>query len=283
MKTILVPCDFSRTATNAYKFALDIANQSNGVIHLLHVIELPVLHDTILMPVLNFEEQLLKELRENAEVKFSKLISTSGLPKSKLLTEVRFGSISKMICDYISEKEIDLVVMGSHGASGLREVFIGSNAEKIVRNSPSPVVVIKDYYKGPVKNIVFPNTLNTEKQEELVMKVKELQEFFQAKVHLLWVNTPINFTADDVTIARLQAFAKRFMLKNFTINIFNYPNEEDGIAKFAASCKADMIAMGTSGKTGFAHVLNGSIAEDVVNHSQNLVWTFTPKYSEVEA
>ena len=57
MKKILVPCDFSKQAINAYRFALDIAAQSKGTILLLHVIELPVLHDSVLMPVLNFEEE----------------------------------------------------------------------------------------------------------------------------------------------------------------------------------------------------------------------------------
>ena len=63
MKKILVPCDFSKPAINAFKFALDIAERSVGTITLVHVIELPVMHDTGLMPVLSFEEQLLKELK----------------------------------------------------------------------------------------------------------------------------------------------------------------------------------------------------------------------------
>jgi nucleotide-binding universal stress UspA family protein len=62
MKKILVPCDFSKPAINAYRFALDVAQQSKGTVHLLNVIELPILHDSVLMPVLNFEAQLLEEL-----------------------------------------------------------------------------------------------------------------------------------------------------------------------------------------------------------------------------
>src|SRR5687768_2524678 len=73
MKKILVPCDFSKPAINAFRFALDIAAQSKGTIHLLNVIELPIMHETVLMPVLNFEEQLLKDLRENAETHFKKI------------------------------------------------------------------------------------------------------------------------------------------------------------------------------------------------------------------
>jgi nucleotide-binding universal stress UspA family protein len=67
------------------------------------------------------------------------------------------------------------------------------------------------------------------------------------------------------------------MLKNYTINIFNDLSEEEGVIYFADSIHADMIAMATHGRTGFAHVLAGSIAEDVVNHSKRPVLTFVVK------
>lgn len=173
--------------------------------------------------------------------------------------------------------------MGSHGASGLREFFIGSNAEKIVRNSSIPVLVLKDYFKGPIKNIVFPNTLETEKQEDLTMKVKALQNFFKAQLHIVWINTPLNFTSDTITYERLNAFAKRFMLKDYTINIFNHPDEEKGILEFTRSVKGNLIAMGTHGRKGIAHLLNGSLAEDVVNHTKSLIWTYSLKNESAEA
>src|SRR5688572_12117404 len=193
MKKILVPCDFSKPAVNAFRSALDIAAQSKGSVYLLNIIELPVLHDTALMPVLNFEEELLQELKEKAEKSFSKLITKYATEGAKVTGEVVFGSVSRQIIEFANAKKIDLVVMGSHGASGIREFFIGSNAEKIVRNSPVPVLILKNYYKGPIKSIVFPNTLDTEKQEDLVMKVKALQSFFKAQLHIVWINTPLSF------------------------------------------------------------------------------------------
>jgi K+-sensing histidine kinase KdpD len=195
----------------------------------------------------------------------------------KVKTEVVFGPTSRTILDYARDHAIDLIAMGSHGASGLRELFIGSNAEKIVRHSPVPVLVLKDYYKGSMKNIVFPNTLETEHQEDLMMNVKALQDFFHARLHILWVNTPTNFFRDSITRERLEAFAKRFMLKNYTINIYNDLYEEDGIIRFAGQIKADLIAMGTHGRKGLGHLLAGSLAEDVVNHTKNMIWTYSLK------
>jgi nucleotide-binding universal stress UspA family protein len=281
MKKILVPCDFSKPAVSAVRFAIDVAKQSKGTVHLLHVIELPVLHDGVLMPVLNFEEQLLKDLRESAEARFKKIIEKYKTEGVKVIFNVQFGEVFRMIQDYIEKESIDLVLMGSHGASGMRELFIGSNAEKIVRSSPIPVLVMKDYYKGPIKDIVFPNTLDTENQEDLTMKVKALQAFFKARLHIVWINTPLNFTSDKVTNDRLEAFARRFMLKDYTINIFNQTNEEKGIVEFAKSIKGDLIAMGTHGRKGISHLLNGSLAEDVVNHYKGLVWTYSLKSEAV--
>jgi nucleotide-binding universal stress UspA family protein len=274
MKKILVPCDFSKPATNAFRFALDLAAQAKGTIHLVHVIELPIMHDTVLMPVLNFEEQLLKDLKENAETRFKKITDKYGDDRVKVVATTVFGSVARMIEEYISKETIDIVVMGSHGATGIRELFIGSNAEKLVRNASVPVLVIKDYYKGPIKTIVFPNTMDTENQEELIMKVKALQNFFKAHLHLVWINTPTNFMSDNVTTKRLEAFARRFMLKDYTINIFNHTDEERGILDFTNAIKGDLIAMGTHGRKGIAHLINGSVAADVVNHTKGLVWTY---------
>lgn len=283
MKKILVPCDFSKPAINAYRFALDIAERSKGTVKLVHVIELPVMHDTVLMPVLNFEQQLLKELREKAADQFKKVTEKYKTEGVKVSWEVEFGAPSRTLLEIITAQSVDLVIMGSHGASGLREYFIGSNAEKIIRKSPVPVLITKDYTKGAIKNIVFPNTLDTENQTELVAKVKALQSFFDAKLHLVWINTPLNFTSDVITQQRLQNFAKRFSLKDYTINIFNHPNEEDGIIHFTKFVKGDIIAMGTHGRKGITHLINGSVAEDVANHTDSLIWTYTLKNDLVEA
>lgn len=273
MKKILVPCDFSAEAINAFRVALDIAKQANGVVHLVNIIELPIMHDTVLMPTLSIEETMLTELRNKATRQFEKIKKKYGKEGSKIESSIQFGGTSYMILDYIEKNAIDLVVMGTKGVSGVREFIIGSNTEKIVRNSPVPVLAIKKYVKvSAIKNIVFPNTLQTD-QEDLTMKVKALQHFFKAKLHIVFINTPNNFSRDVVTNKLLKAFAKRFMLKDFTINIYNDKFEESGVINFTHSIGADMIAMGTHGRKGLSHILSGSVAEDVVNHVDCPIWT----------
>jgi nucleotide-binding universal stress UspA family protein len=278
MKKILVPCDFSKQAVNALQFALDVASESKGEVHLLNVIELPTMYDTTLMPVLSFEEQLLKELEDNAEKHFRKLKEKHLQEGVNIKSYVKFGNPYQMITDYASENKIDLIVMGTHGSNGIREVLIGSNTEKIVRSATVPVIAIKDRVDiKSIKNIVFPNTLAKD-SEDLIMKVKALQHFFNATLHIVWINTLNNFTRDTITYQRLNEFVKRFMIKDFTLNVFNDPYEESGVINFAHMIRADMIAMGTHGRKGIAHFLNGSIAEDVVNHVDCPMWTYAIKH-----
>ena len=277
MKKILVPCDFSDTAVQAFRFAVDIARQSDGEIVLLRVFELPVMYDTNLMPALNFEEAFLKDMKSTAEDNFKKIKArwAKGGPKVDLVIE--YGAISLTIARVAEQEDADLIVMGTKGATGLKEFFVGSNTEKLVRSSGVPVIAVKKYVKpASIANIVFPNTLG-QGQEKLLMKVKELQEFLRARLHVLFVNTPANFKQDNETQQALKAFAKRFMLKDFTLNVFNDFDQESGIRNFANKIGADMIAMGTHGRRGLNHLMAGSMAEDVVNHIDCPIWTAVEK------
>jgi nucleotide-binding universal stress UspA family protein len=273
MKRILVPCDFSDSAVQAFKFAVDIATESSGEVILLNVVELPVMHESVLMPTLSFEEAFIKDMKANAEKNFKKM-KDKWAKECKVTSCVEFGGATPTIRDFVKENNVDLIVMGTHGASGLKEFFVGSNTEKIVRSSAVPVIAIKGSVKvSSIKNIVFPNTFGMD-QEELTLKIKTLQNFFKATLHVLYVNTPSTFKRDIEVKKQMKAFAKRFMLKDYTLTIFNDYSEEEGLRNFVSEVKADMVAMSTHGRRGINHLMSGSIAEDVVNHLTCPIWTY---------
>ena len=272
MKKILVPCDFSEPSVQAFRFAVDIARQSRGEIHLLHVIELPVLYNEAV--VMSFEQDYMENMKKNAEKNFNKMIEkwADGV-KVKLIYE--FGGLQSSIRETVEKIKGDLVVVGTHGATGLKEYTVGSNTEKMVRALQVPIIAVRKLPKA-IRNIVFPTRPDLD-QEEITMKVKELQNFFKATLHVLFVNTPAVFKTDLLTKPALADFAKRFMLKNFTLNVFNDTDEEQGIINFSKEVKADMVAMRTHGRKGLAHIASGSIAEDVVNHIECPIWTYKIK------
>lgn len=274
MKRILVPCDFSDPAVQAFKFAVEVALKSRGEIFLLNVVEVPVMHETVLMPTLYFEQSLMSEMKEASGKKFQKMKDKWAGEGVTVSTYVEFGSIITTIRQFIEEKGIDLVVMGTHGATGAREFLIGSNTEKIVRTSSVPVMAIKKSTKlSNIKSIVFPNDLSLE-NEQLTLKVKDLQNFFKATLHVVYINSPAFFQRDVDTKVKLKDFAKRFMLKDYTLNVFNDLDQENGVNNFTKEVKGDMIAMATHGRRGISHLVSGSIAEDVVNHVDCPIWTF---------
>ena len=278
VKRILVPCDFSEQSVNALKFAVHLKETSRAEIHLLYVVELPFLYDTVLMPTLYFEEQRLQDLRKNAEIKLNGIIKGHSVPDVRLTARVDYGSPSRKIIDYVLNNAIDLVVMGTKGATGICDIFAGSNAEKVVRGCPVPVIAIKDAVRpGRIKNIVFPNSIESDSDEDLVMKVKELQHNLNAHLHIVYINTPFNFRQDIHTRERLSHFAKRYMIRNCTTTVFNDMVEESGIINFSRLIDADMIAIGTYGRKGLSHLLSRSLSEDLVNHAQLPVWTYTIK------
>jgi nucleotide-binding universal stress UspA family protein len=277
MKKILVPCDFSDPAVQAFKLAVEIGRQSKGQVFLLNVVEVPVMHETVVMPTLYFEQSFMNETKAAAEKKFAKMVEKWAADGPPVFCHVEFGATSQTIKQFVVDKEIDLVLMGTHGASGAKEFLIGSNTEKIVRGSTVPVLAIKKETKmASIKNIVFANELDLE-AEALTLKVKELQNFFDAKLHVLYVNTPGSFKRDMVTQKALKDFAKRFMLKDYTLNVFNDIDQESGVRNFVQSIDADMVAMATHGRKGLNHFLSGSIAEDVVNHLECPIWTYQAK------
>lgn len=274
MKRILVPCDFSGPSKEAIKFAAFIARKSKGEIVLFHSLELPVLYDSNV--VMAFEASFMKDTQQKAVRDLEQLAKKLVGSTVKTKIEIQFGGFVPMLEQAVDKLKVDLIVMGTHGATGLKEYTIGSNAERVVRKSSVPVISVRKF-EDQVKNIVFPIKPGMEDDEDLTMRVKNLQEFFGAKVHILFVNTPALFKRDSETLPMLAAFAKRYMFKNYTINIFSDIAEEEGIINFTKTVEGDLVTMRTHGRRGIAHLATGSVAEDVVNHINCPIWTYKVK------
>jgi nucleotide-binding universal stress UspA family protein len=282
MKKILVPTDFSKPAQIAVDVAADIARKSNATLVLLHVVEEAtgdsLTIDGEVSAGTDWEDRIFTmRLIERAKKQMAKLAEDGKLSGIKVKQELRLGTPFHGMRTIITDQKVDLVVMGTAGHSKLEEMIIGSNTEKVVRHSNCPVLTVhKKPTKSDFKNIVYATSMS--KDEEVFSRiVRSTQQMYDATVHLVRINTPGNFQRDTVVKKYMQDFAKKLQLKNFTINVFNDLTEEEGIIYFADSINADMIAMATHGRTGFAHVLAGSIAEDVVTHSKRPVLTFVTK------
>ncbi len=272
MKRILIPTDFSEHAEYALKVAAQIAKKNNSEIFLLHMLELP--HhagDAIgsghnIPEIMFFKNAAIKKLEDLMDADY-----LDGLEVSEIVQfEKTFDGILK-----ISKKNnIDLIVMGSHGSSGFKEMFIGSNAEKVVRNSNVPVLVIKkesDNFK--VNKFVFASDF-TEEIKKPFEKVLDFAKKFDAELHLVMINTPSNFKSTIVAEKIMSDFVSNFKIEKYKTHIYNDINKEKGILNFSKSINADLIGISTHGRKGLSHFFNGSMPEDIVNHAKKPVVTF---------
>ncbi len=277
MKKILVPCDFSKPSLEAFQFAIEIAGKSGGQIILLHIVEMPVLHSSMLTSTSYFESSYLKDIEANSEKNFTKMRSKYASENMEVSSCVRQGPILGTILSVAKEQKVDLIMMGTQGATGLKDFFVGSNAEKVVRLSSTPVLAIRKSRKfNTIKNILFPTTLQPE-ETQLIKHVKKLQDFFSATIHLLQVNTPNNMNRFVYDQDAMDKFAKQHKLENYTVNTRDNFYVENAIIDFAHEINADMITMGTHGRKGLSHLFMGSVAEGVVNHLDCAIWTYPIK------
>ena len=272
MKKILVPTDFSEQAENALKTAAQLAKTYSCEIYLLHVIELPVNHIDALSSQSDFPEAVF--FMKLASQKFENLKSKKYLKGLKVHDMVGFQDVFKGIFHISKKHDIDLIIMGSNGMSGLTEMIIGSNTEKVVRTSNTPVLVIKKEHTAfEVKNFVFASDFKEESKAPF-RKALQFAEIFNANMHLLMVNTPNNFKTTGESKLIIEQFSNSFSYPHQSINIYNDLNIESGIMNFSQSISAELIGMSTHGRQGISHFFNGSISEDLVNHAKRPVITF---------
>ncbi len=272
MKRILVPTDFSKHAEYALKVAAQIAKKNNGEIFLIHMLELPTSGNDAITAAHEIPELML--FKNAAISKLEDIMAAPYLKDLKVTKIIQFEMAFDGILKSGEEHNADLVVMGSHGASGFQEMFIGSNTEKVVRNSTVPVLVIKhedDNFSAD--NFVFASDFSDEIKKPFE-RVIAFAKDFNSHIHLVNVNTPNNFKSTRVAQKAMDDFIASFDFKNYTTHIYNDINVEKGILHFAKSIDADIIGMSTHGRKGLSHFFNGSISEDLVNHAKRPVVTF---------
>ncbi|MDH4091215.1 MAG: universal stress protein [Cyclobacteriaceae bacterium] len=156
IRRVLVPVDFSQVAVNALETAVAICKRQLTTLTLIHVVE----NTFRLVPpeagatVANILPGLVKKANESLNELAKRIRTKHDLVVNHV---VQSGNPADEICGWAHQKEVDLIVMGTHGSSGLREFFIGSNAYRVVKNAPCPVMTIPGTRTWiDFKNILFP-------------------------------------------------------------------------------------------------------------------------------
>ncbi len=274
MKRILVPIDFSKKATYAAKVASQIALLTQSELYLLHIIDVPT---DVVDPVSynEFEDISGKMLYiKKTKERFNQFKKSSFFKDVDVRGIVIYYDSYKGIIEEAKKNDIDLIVMGSKGTSVLDEILIGSNTEKVVRNSDIPVLVVKnDVDVFNIKNVVFASDFDIRMQKTF-QKIIDFTETFDATLHLLRVNTIQNFEISKKTEKKIEKFIEGYKIEHCKKAIYNDFSIEEGVINYADKVNADIIAINTHRRRGLAHLFGGSISTDVSNHAKLPVITF---------
>jgi nucleotide-binding universal stress UspA family protein len=266
MKKILVPTDFSECAEHAVEVAASLAKKMDARLYILHVMDIPVYdRNDSFQSYADAAEGIfwMKLVRK----RFKELFEKPFLEGVNAVEVLQFDGIYDTITTQAEEHGIDLIVMGSHGDTGAHEVFIGSNTEKVVRLAECPVLTVKHRHEAfNVKDVVFASNFLGEAKENFE-RLFQFIKAFDAHIHLVKVITPDHFESTPYTEKLMQEFIDEWKLKNYTTHIFNERTVHAGILEASKRVNADMIAMETHGRSGFARFVYGSQTESIVNHA----------------
>ncbi len=268
MKKILIPVDFSDVSKFGIDIAKKIAKTSNVELHLLNIISLPshILLDKNgeLVEDGEMDIQALKLLKIEAELKMRNLLDS--LADYEVKSCICFGHLNEETIKYAKNNTIDLIVMGTRGSTGIKEYITGSNAEYVAMHATAPVFTVKcDRSEMQIKSLVFTNSFKSE-INTFPEIIKNIQEAFNAEIHLLRVNTPNTFMSDDEVLVNMKKFVDKYKLIDVKYAVINDKEVESGIEKYCLFNNVDVISIGSRQRTGVNKLINGCISADLVNH-----------------
>ncbi|MFS4466769.1 universal stress protein [Maribacter sp. 2210JD10-5] len=271
MKNIIVPIDFSGQSEYALEVAATMAKKNKATIYAIHMLEL---NEAIISSGESVHPQHTVFLIKLAEKRFTEFLEKPFLKDIEVVPIIKHFKVFKEVGEVAEECNADLIVMGSHGTEGLKEIFVGSNTEKVVRNSDVPVLVIKSKFENfDPQQMIFACDLK-EENIHAFQRAMAIAEFMSCELKLVYVNTPgDDFLSTTEIQEKIETFCK-ITGHDVLIAIHNDYSVENGVLNFAKEVDADIIGIPTHGRKGLSHFFMGSIGEDVANHAVLPVLTF---------
>jgi nucleotide-binding universal stress UspA family protein len=287
IRNVLVPIDFSAPSLEAIEAALPLIKHFGADLHLVHVFEpdypaSSMVAIPLVVPELEVGERV-RRLRDVAE--------DYSVPLRRENIHAIKGRPFEEICRLAQEIDIDLIVIATRGYTGLKHLVLGSTAERVIRYSPCPVLVVRgsDSKKKPARQVAtFRKILVPVDFSDCSMKgleyAKKLAREFRAKLILLHSIALQYYVASDeyarydlpLLLEQIDEAAKQQMRDLVQQTNWNGVEVETSIeighagqqiCAEATERNAGLIAISTHGRTGFKHVLLGSTAEYVVRHA----------------
>jgi len=264
MKKIVVPVDFSETSDNAFVYALEMAKRIKAELILLHTFEIPIV-DSQAMPIdyatiyNTIELTNLEHFREKMP-KLHAIAEARNLNHIDMKHIMMDGDLLVSIKKVIAQENIDLVVMGTNGAEGWWDSFIGTNTGSVIAGVAVPVLSVPAGVQFQKIDTIAFTTRFRKKDIEALIKVLFYAKRFHAKVKCLYVKTPDSDVTDD-TIRRWQSHFE----DEESLQFFIIPSEDvkETIEDFLVSQEIDMLAMLTYKRNFFVSLFTTTTTQQL--------------------
>lgn len=264
MKTILVPTDLSPVSLQALEVAVELARAQQANIILLHTVlyKLAPVAVADCMTGMSYDlGPVYSDAWNDAEKAMKALLANPAYADVPI--KAKLGSNREGLIQDISEQPADLIVVGSKGVSGLMEWLEGSNAELITRFATCPVLIVKEKIEGfnPQHAVIGIDL------DEKLKKPHTYPFPIRKPYPFVYVLTPSDGRQPEGIRQWVATFAKESSIGDYQLDIVWDKTIPAGLLHYAEDVQADLIVLFTHGYKGIRHWLQGSVAEDVLNHS----------------
>jgi nucleotide-binding universal stress UspA family protein len=301
-KVIMVPTDGSGFDREAIRVALRMAERSNAKVRLVRVLATDSFFGTT--PEAHWTPMSAELGRSERTTALSELYALaaecrSGF-KADITVDLHGGPVADVLQGYARRHDVDLIVMSTHGRSGISRLSLGSVTDSLIRHTTIPVLVVKSptSYLNPqldhaFKRIVVPLDGST-LAEQVLPRVLTLAKVDDARISLLQVLVPQSYSQKeildpnlpwwdkDVSLAQAYLFriASRLRRNGLIVStdIVIGENIALAIGDFASREKADLIAIATHGRGGLARMLRGSVADAIMLSGKMSMLVFKPDH-----
>ena len=268
MKRILFPTDFSDTSKNAFVYAMNLAQSLDAELIVLHVYDLPNLNvgrmaNTMQEVYDSIELENFENLKDEIPL-LRKMADEHGFSSLKISTVLHKGDLVWSIRETVKKEKIDFLIMGTKGATGLKEVFLGSNTGAVITDTEVPTFGIPEAAKfRPIKNIVFTTRFRT-KDVKALNKVKEIARHLGAEIHCLYIKTD----KSDVKEVVLEDWKLLYAKDHIMFHVIENNNIQKSILDFSTSHDVDMLAMLNHKRGFFEELFKQSMTQQLAYHTQ---------------
>lgn len=279
IKRILIPTDFSDTANLALDHAVNLARLVDAQITLMHVVSTFAFR--VNLPEVDFDESQNSKLSGAVGNKLSQIAeeitSKYGIKVNTLVTS---GRIREEVVRLADEIDADIIILGTHGVSGLKEFFMGSNAFRIVSEAGCPVLSIQDSDREiGFRNIVVPIDNSFHSREKLGLSVRMAQTY-NAKLFVCGLRSYDHNDEDLNAKFRMKMKQVEDYLKEkeveFTTTTLFCSNIAKATMDYAAEVDSDLIIIMNEQEINSTGFFMGPYAQQVVNHSKIPVLSIRP-------